>query len=185
MPEEVADDVVADVDEDLPDVTAPKNRKKDTAGPSSTSTETARLLQTLSARADQTDQLTKKLDSFVSNKDPNTNEQANWGQWMASCASFVPRNRWPDFLDQSYALMRQFVPFSLLSTVPSVSTIVSVSTVQSVATVPSVSTVSVLSTVPSVSVNRPASSQSGPQFLSLQTRQQQLQPSQPEFWGNC
>lgn len=74
------------------------------------------LLQMLAQKAMDTEELRKKVDTFLNSIDPKTAEQSNWGQWLLSCSQQIPRHRWAEFREQSYQLICRFLPGATMPT---------------------------------------------------------------------
>ena len=175
-------------DDELPTIPPPKSKgSKAKPTPSSTSAGNQELLDALSARAVQSERLQQKLENFVTNTDTQSSLQANWGSWFADCCKLVPVERWEEFCDQSYRLVKQFVSYSVPPVPVESSALVAVSSspliVSTSATVPSVSTVSISTTstttisptvTPSV-MSTPTQSQSRPMSQS----QSMIPPTPP------
>ena len=68
------------------------------------------ILELLAQKTTDTDELKRKVDQFLNSLDPQVAEQSSWGSWLSTCAQQIPRNQWADFTDQSYQLIRRFLP---------------------------------------------------------------------------
>lgn len=172
-------DLPAD-EEPLPEVSRPKRRAKATETCTATTTTTTtsdtsistlsdgKLLQVLTARAVDSESLKKRLTDMLGVKDPLDNEKMNWGQWMASCAYQVPRERWASFRQETYDLLCSYVPHTLQPVATTTTTI----TTSTVARTDTVTTAAV-----SRSLSAPAEStgSSGPSTTFSQQSYHQLQ----------
>ena len=68
------------------------------------------VMDTLSTRVSSIEDLTKRVDRFLHNMEPQVAVQSTWGGWLQAGCQLVPVDRWAEFMNESYELMRRYVP---------------------------------------------------------------------------
>ena len=116
------DFVHVDNERPLPTLSQSKRKKPASAARGAASSETTLTTLTnandedvlvhISKRARDSEHLKSRLEDILAEVDPVKAEKGYWGAWLGACSGQVPPNQWQNFRDDTYQVVRNYLPTS-------------------------------------------------------------------------
>lgn len=125
-------------------------RKANSTATSGATNSSSNALSVISNRAKSSEKLQDRMEELMERRDPQENQQLQWGQWLCACSKQVPEHLWDEFQTRTFGVMREFLPYVPSTSPPFSSFRIPSSSSVTAALTTSVSTVSTISTVSSV-----------------------------------
>ena len=108
-------DLIGD-DQPFPSITQSRRQKKRDSTDAAKSTDRPDedvMLNQLDARMRSSDVLKNKLDTILLDMEPTTAKKLHWGSWLGACSAQIPDDKWAHFREDTFGVIRIYLPAQL------------------------------------------------------------------------